>query len=133
MKSFTRVIYLAVVPLVFLSFSLWPNKAYSQSKTKEQTLAAFPDNMATIFQQSCVGCHHDQSKGKAKTFMNLSEWDQLKAKKQAKMAKSINKQVSKGHMPPADVIEKFPNVALSSAQKQTIKDWSKEVKKNKGK
>lgn len=133
MKSFTRVVFLAVVPLIFLSFNLWPNDAYGQSKTKEQTLAAFPDSMATIFKQSCVGCHHDQSKGKAKEFMNLSEWDRLNAKKQARTAKSINKQVVKGHMPPQSLLEKFPQAALTPAQKQTILAWSKAIRNNKGK
>jgi uncharacterized membrane protein len=129
MKTFTRVIFIAIVSLAFLSFNLWPNSANAQSKTKEQTLAAFPDSIATIFKQSCVGCHHDQSKGKAKEFMNLSEWEQLNGKKQAKTARKINKQVVKGHMPPHDAIEKFPQMALTPEQKQTIMAWSKAVRK----
>lgn len=133
MKIFTRVVYIAVVSLAFLSFDLWPTSAHGQSKTKEQTLAAFPDSMATIFKQSCVGCHHDQSKSKAKEFMNLSEWDRLSGKKQAKTARQINKQVVKGHMPPPESVKKFPQEALSDEQKQTILAWSKAVRKNKGK
>lgn len=133
MKTFTRVIYLAVVSFIFLFFNLWTNDADAQSKTKEQTLAAFPDSMATIFKQSCVGCHHDLSKSKAKEFMNLSEWDQLNAKKQAKTARQINKQVVKGHMPPPESVKKYPEEALSEQQKQTIMAWSKAIRKNKGK
>ncbi|HLN75250.1 MAG: heme-binding domain-containing protein [Methylococcaceae bacterium] len=125
------------IPGVLVIFSLVvfnfiPNNANCQSKTKEQTLEAFPDSMATIFKQSCVGCHHDQSKGKAKEFMNLSEWDRLSGKKQAKTARQINKQVVKGHMPPPDALKKFPQAALSAEQKQTIMAWSKAVRKNKG-
>lgn len=133
MKNFTRIVYIAVIFLAFFFFNLCTNEAYGQSKTKEQTLAAFPDSMATIFNQSCVGCHHDQSKSKAKEFMNLSEWDRLSGKKQAKTARQINKQVVKGHMPPPESVKKFPQEALSDEQKQTILAWSKAVRKNKGK
>lgn len=133
MKTFTRVIYLTVVSFIFLFFNLWTNDADAQSKTKEQTLEAFPDSMATIFKQSCVGCHHDLSKSKAKEFMNLSEWDQLSGKKQAKTARQINKQVVKGHMPPPESVKKYPEEALSEQQKQTIMAWSKAIRKNKGK
>lgn len=129
MKNLTHVLFLTVASLGFLFFNLLPNDVYGQSKTKEQTLEAFPDSMATIFKQSCVGCHHDQSKGKAKEFMNLSEWEQLNGKKQAKMARQINKQIVKGHMPPHDALEKFPQMALTPEQKQTIMAWSKAVRK----
>ncbi|MGE5394292.1 MAG: heme-binding domain-containing protein [Candidatus Saccharibacteria bacterium] len=134
MKIFTRVVYITVISFTFISLNLWPTSANCQTKkTKEQTLAAFPDSMATIFKQSCVGCHHDQSQGKAKEFMNLSEWDRLSGKKQAKTARQINKQVVKGHMPPPEALKKFPQTALTPDQKQTIMAWSKAVKKNKGK
>lgn len=133
MKTLTHILFFTVASFGFLFFNLWSNNAEGQSKTKEQTLEAFPDSMATIFKQSCVGCHHDQSKSKAKEFMNLSEWDQLNAKKQAKTARQINKQVVKGHMPPPKSVEKYPEEALSDKQKQTILAWSKAVRKNKGK
>lgn len=129
MKTFTQLSSVAVVTFLFLVFNLWPERAFSQSKTKEQTLVAFPDSMAVIFRQSCVGCHHDQSKSKAKEFMNLSEWDKLNHKKQAKTARQINKQVAKGNMPPPESVKKYPEEALNANQKQTIKAWSKEIRK----
>jgi len=128
MKNISFRVFVAILSMAFNFMSIG---AFSQSKTKEQTLSAFPDSMATIFKQSCVGCHHDQSKSKAKEFMNLSEWDRLNSKKQAKTARQINKQVAKGHMPPPESVEKYPEEALSAQQKQTIKAWSKAVKKEK--
>jgi cytochrome c5 len=129
MRNVIRIPGVILIILSFVVFNLIPNSADAQSKTKEQTLAAFPDSIATIFKQSCVGCHHDQSKGKAKEFMNLSEWEQLNGKKQSKTARQINKQVVKGHMPPHDAIEKFPQMALTPEQKHTIMAWSKAVRK----
>lgn len=133
MKTFYPIPLIVCFIFTFLGVHLLPQGAFGQSKTQEQTLAAFPDSMAVIFKQSCVGCHYDLSESKAKNFMNLSEWEQLNAKKQAKTARQINKQVVKGHMPPPESVEKFPEEALSDKQKQTILAWSKAVRKNKGK
>lgn len=130
MKNFVRVFSVAVVVSVFMAFILLPASAYSQKKTQQETLASFPESVSGIFKNSCVGCHSDQSNGKSKIFMNLSNWDKLNAKKQAKTGKKINKQITKGNMPPAGFLEKRPEAALTSAQKNSIAEWSKSIKKN---
>jgi len=129
MKNFTRVLSLTFVVSVFMAFTLMPVNAFSQKKTEQQTLAAVPDKVSGIFKNSCVGCHSDQSNGKAKIFMNLSNWDKLSAKKQAKEGKQINKQVAKGSMPPEGFLKKRPEAALTVDQKSTIAEWSKTIKK----
>ena len=131
MKSFTRTFSIAVVALIFMAFNLWPQNAYSQKKTRQETLALFPDNIAEIFKQSCVDCHSDPSDSKAKLFMNLSNWDKFKPKKQFKTARSINKQVAKGAMPPESFLKKKPQAAITPAEKITILAWSQAIKKNK--
>ena len=39
--------------------------------------------------------------------------------------------VRKNLMPPADVVEKYPQAALKPEQAQTIRDWAYTVKKGK--
>ena len=129
MKNLNRIYFTAVVALAFVAFTLSPADVFAQKKNHEQTLALYPDNMAGVFKQSCVGCHSDMSRGKAKMFMNLSEWDKLNLKKQFKMGKKINKKVVKGTMPPSDFLEKHPEAALTAEQKQEIMAWSKSLKK----
>ncbi len=129
MKNFIRVFSVAIVVSVFMAFILLPLSAYSQKKTQQETLAAFPESVSEIFKNSCVSCHSDQGNGKAKIFMNLSNWDKLNAKKQAKTGKKINKQISKGNMPPAGFLEKRPQAALTAAQKSSISEWSKSIKR----
>lgn len=130
MKNFSRILSLTVVA-IFMVFILIPVNAFSQKKTEQQTLAAFPDNVSGIFKNSCVGCHSDQSNGKAKIFMNLSNWDKLSAKKQAKEGKQINKQVAKGSMPPEGFLKRKPEAAVTPEQKNSILAWSKSIKKSK--
>ncbi len=131
MKNFTRIPAFSIVVLVFIAFIVLPVSAYSQKKTKEETLAAFPESVSGIFSNSCVGCHSDQSNSKAKIFMNLSDWDKLKTKKQVKAGKSINKHVTNGSMPPEGFLKRRPEAALTPEQIASISEWSKAIKRKK--
>jgi cytochrome c5 len=129
MKNFNRVFPVAIIASVFMAFVLFPSNAYSQKKTEQQTLSAIPESVSGIFKNSCVGCHSDQSNGKAKIFMNLSSWDKLSTKKQVKTGKKINKQISKGSMPPEGFLKKKPDAALTAMQKSSVSAWAKSLKK----
>ena len=129
MKNFTRVFSVTSTAFAVMGFLLLPSSAYSQKKTQQETLSAFPDDISAIFKNSCVGCHSDQGNGKAKIFMNLSNWSKLSAKKQSKTSKTINKQISKGNMPPAGFLEKRPQAKLTTDQSKTITAWAQSLKK----
>lgn len=131
MKNFQRMKLLTVIASVFFVFILVPKDGFSQKKTQQETLAAFPDQVSGIFKNSCVGCHSDESRGKAKLFMNFSGWDKLNLKKQVKTGKRIAKWVNKGAMPPAGFLEKVPSAALTPEQIESINIWAHSVKKNK--
>jgi len=131
MKNGNRLLTFSIMAFVLMAFSVIPTNGFGQGKSKEETLALFPQPVSGVFGSSCVGCHNDQSKGKAKEFMNFSSWDKLTAKDQKKTSKEIAKVVRKGIMPPADMVEKYPQAALKPEQVQTIKEWASAVKKGK--
>ena len=108
-----------------------PSEGFCQGKTKEETLALYPQAVSGVFANSCVGCHNDASSGKAKEFLNFSSWDKLTLKEQKKTSKEIVKMVKKGMMPPPESVEKYPEEALTPEHKQTIQDWALAVKKGK--
>lgn len=128
MKDVTRIFTFTVIAPVFLAFVLLPVEAYSQKKTQQETLASFPESVSGIFKNSCIGCHSDQSNSKAKIFMNLSEWDKQKTKKQVKTGKRIVKMVGKGAMPPDGFLKRRPEAALTPAQVESISAWSKSIR-----
>jgi cytochrome c5 len=130
MKNLNRMYTYAIVASFFAVFSMIPVDAFSQKKSPDETAALFSDPVAGILKNSCVGCHSDQSKGKAKMFLNLSSWDKLSAKQKVKEGKHIAKQVNKGSMPPAGFLEKVPNAALSADQKKELTFWAKSIRKN---
>ena len=130
MKNVARISALTVLSFFFLLLLLLPVEAFSQKKTQQETLAAFPETVSSIFKNSCVACHSDQSNSKAKIFMNLSDWDKLKTKKQFKTGKRINKMVAKGAMPSEGFLKKRPEAALSQSQVESISAWSKSIRSN---
>jgi hypothetical protein len=131
MKKLNRIFFIAASFSALLVLSFAPTSGYSQGKTKEQTLAQFPQPVSGVFANSCVGCHNDMSQGKAKEFLNFSSWDKLTTKDQKKTSKDIAKMVRKNLMPPPEMVEKYPQAALKPEQAQTIKDWASSVKKGK--
>jgi len=131
MRKLTSISGFAFFALVMGLFTLVSTDATAQNKTKEETLALYPEKVSGVFANSCVGCHNDNSQGKAKEFMNFSSWDKLTAKEQVKTTKEIAKVIRKGIMPPDDIVEKYPQAAVSAENAAIIKDWASSVKKAK--
>jgi hypothetical protein len=46
-----------------------------------------------------------------------------------KTSKKINKKVTKDTMPPAGFLEKHPEAALTSMQKENISSWAQSIQK----
>jgi cytochrome c5 len=115
----------------FLAFVLFSDNAYSQPKTQQETLAAFPESVSGIFKTSCVGCHSDQSNGKSKTLLNFSDWDKLKKKDKVKTGKEIMKVIVNKTMPPEGMVKRRPELALTPEHVASVAAWSKSIKKNK--
>lgn len=133
MKNVSRLFALAILSSAFLAFVLFPDNAYCQKKTQQETLAVFPESVSGIFKTSCVGCHSDQSNGKSKTMLNLSDWDKLKKKERVKTGKEIVKQVVNKTMPPEGMIKRRPELALTPENIGSVTAWAKTIKKNKKK
>lgn len=125
MKKISGVVFLLVV------FVLSSNLAFSQKKTQQETLAQYPEPVAGIFKNSCVGCHNDQSNPKSRDMLNLSAWDQLKKKEKVKAGKIIMKEVIEKKMPPEGMVKRRPELALNDDQVKTLAAWAKNIKKEK--
>lgn len=129
MKTSKTILPLASLALFAVAFLFSPSSAVAQNKDQAQTVAQFPEPVSGIFKNSCVGCHNDNGRGKAKELLNLSSWDKLSHKQQVKTAKLINKVIANESMPPADMVKRRPELALNADQKSQVTAWAKEVKK----
>lgn len=129
MKTSKAIWPFACTALFAAAFLFSPSLSVAQNKDQAQTVAQFPEPVSGIFKNSCVGCHNDNGRGKAKELLNLSSWDKLSHKQKAKTAKLINKVIANESMPPADMVKRRPELALNAEQKSQVTTWAKEVKK----
>jgi cytochrome c5 len=74
--------------------------AMSQKK-QLQTTNAIPDNVAKILKQSCTRCHDAGGSGLAPSIWSFSAWNEYPAKKQAKKASAMCRDMTNGSMPPS--------------------------------
>lgn len=101
-----------------------------------------PDEVKSILRNSCYDCHSNETDWRWYTYVapvswltasdvheargkvNFSEWGNLTPKKQAKKTEEIWDEIEKNGMPLKIYVLMHPEVALSLAEKETIKNWS---------
>jgi cytochrome c553 len=87
-----------------------------------------PDNIKSILDKSCMGCHNNESKStKGKMKLNFDKFNDGKYSKGKQIAKlnAIVKTLAKGKMPPKKFIAKNPDRALSADDTKTLSEWAK--------
>ena len=87
-----------------------------------------PDNIKAILDNSCMGCHNNESKStKGKMKLNFDKFNDGKYSKGKQIAKlnGIVKTLGKGKMPPKKFIAKYPDRALSAEDTKALSEWAK--------
>jgi len=86
----------------------------------------FPEKVATIIENSCQGCHNTDSKNEdAKEALDFLKWDEYKLTKKISLLTEICEVIEEDKMPPAKMLERNPDKALSEEDKEVICDWTK--------
>ncbi|MGV6829322.1 MAG: heme-binding domain-containing protein [Flavobacteriales bacterium] len=120
---------IVTVSLVLFSFSSKKTNYYSTISTTE--IIEIPENIQTILDNKCMGCHSNESKGgKSKMKMNfdkLTNGDYTTGKIISKLEK-INKVLTNEKMPPKKLLERFPDKKLTPDESQLILDWANKQK-----
>lgn len=115
------LVYSFVTGLMFASFSVIAANEDENAKT-----SALPDNVKSIVEKSCFGCHNTDSKNdKAKEKLTFNTLDSLELMKQIVAYKDIHEVLEKNEMPPEKFLERFPDKKVSDADKKILMDWAK--------
>lgn len=128
MKKLLFAVSVLLVSGIFFSFTL---SEKSISILPEEGGLNMPDDVKTIVDNSCYGCHHSESendKGKKKLNFDSFGSDYSNIKSAGKL-KEIAEVVSKDDMPPQKFLNHYPEKALNDAQKKTLSDWASEAAK----
>ncbi|HPE77680.1 MAG TPA: heme-binding domain-containing protein [Draconibacterium sp.] len=108
--------------LVFLFATIIATASENQVKSKAIDI---PDNVKTIIDKSCFGCHNTDSKNdKAKDKLDLKTLGDLETAKMIHALKEINEVVEKNEMPPEKFLERFPDKKLTDDEKKILMNWA---------
>jgi hypothetical protein len=100
MKKLGYLMLLVLIAGIAAVIFINPQPAMSQKK-QVQTTNAIPDNVAQILKKSCTSCHDVGGKALATSAWSFSSWNDYPAKKQAKKASAMCRDMTNGSMPPS--------------------------------
>ena len=122
MKLYLNFIALFCGIILLTSF----NGMKSENESIDLMTYEIPDEINSIFLNSCIMCHNDEAKNeKAKKKLMLDEISSMSKSKLISKLSKISKAVSSGDMPPEKFTSKYPDKKLSEEDKNTLIAWSK--------
>jgi mono/diheme cytochrome c family protein len=90
----------------------------------EETFA-IPEDIQTIFDKSCFGCHNvEATSDKAKKKLLIDQMQELSKAKLVAALGDIAEVVEKGDMPPQKFLDKYPDKALTQEEAAKVKEWA---------
>ncbi len=114
-----------IFPATFLVFLFAAFIATASENPAKAKAVDMPDNVKTIIEKSCFGCHNTDSKNdKAKDKLDLKTLGDLDKPKMIHALKEISEVVEENDMPPAKFLEKFPDKKLTDDEKKTLMNWA---------
>ena len=129
MKKVLFVLSMAIFGLLFMNFS-------PITKTVKETPAnpaaiEIPADVQSILDNSCYGCHNSDSKNlKGRKKLSFDKLNDLKTYKAIGKLTDVAESVTEGDMPPKKLIKKYPEKAMTAAQKATLVNWAKSTAKS---
>lgn len=123
--------YKSLFSLVLIVFLFAPVSVSASGNPQPMKPVSIPDDVKTIIDKSCFGCHNTDSKNdKAKEKLDLKTIESLDKSKMIHALREIAETVEEGEMPPAKFLEKFPDKKLTDAEKKKLMDWAKNEAKS---
>jgi hypothetical protein len=124
MKKYFLVLLAVVLGFGFISLTN-QSEPVSNSPVPEGEAFVIPENVQSVIDKSCYGCHNSESqneKGKKKL-----EFDQLSSlpthKLTAKLA-DIAEIINENEMPPEKFLSKKPEATPTAVEKKILVDWA---------
>ncbi len=109
--------------VLFSAFSNYNSKVSSNPAPEEKFV--IPEEVNTILEKSCFGCHNMESTNEKATEKLLI--DQLSGLSKAKLVAKLDaiaETIGKNEMPPEKFLAKYPDKALSKEESKQLKEWA---------
>jgi len=120
--------FLFTVVLVILAVMIQSSVLIIDSNPKNATGLDIPENVKSVLDNKCFGCHNvDAKSDKAKDKLLLDKLDELSKVKLVAKLSDIAGVVSDGNMPPEKFIEQKPEAKLTEEEQTLLVEWSEQT------
>lgn len=93
-----------------------------------QQVIAFTTDVIGIIDAKCLGCHSPSARNeKSKEALQWEQLQTLKGTDAYAQLDAILEVLEEGAMPPAKVLERYPNMKLTEAESEALKSWANEL------
>ncbi|MFV0591225.1 MAG: heme-binding domain-containing protein [Draconibacterium sp.] len=111
----------------FFSLSLFASET---EKHPSEPTEPVPNKVHAIIEKSCIGCHNTDSRNEdAKKKLDFKTLDSLSKVKMIGAYNEIAETIEKNEMPPKKFLQRFPDKALTDAEKKILMNWTKKETK----
>ena len=109
--------------VLFTAFSNFNSKVSSNPAPEEKFV--IPEEINTIIEKSCFGCHNMESTNeKATEKLLIDKLSELSKAKLVAKLDNIAEIVGKNEMPPVKFLAKYPDKALTKEEAKQLKEWA---------
>lgn len=116
---------MTVFTSLFLTFSFVSLMLSAADKTSANEPVKMPQNVKSIIENKCIGCHNTDSKNdKAKEKLDFKTFEGLERIKKIGTYNHIVEALEKNKMPPEKFLDKHPEKKLSEKEAKMIIDWA---------
>ncbi|QGY42509.1 hypothetical protein GM418_02220 [Maribellus comscasis] len=117
---------LGIPAAIFLAFLFISSTLDASDKTPVRGELNMPENIKTIVDKSCFGCHNTDSRNEdAKEELDFKTFDSLSKVKKIGALRHIAEVIEEGEMPPKRFLERFPERKLTEEEAKTLTEWVK--------
>jgi len=124
--NYSVLVLLPVIGFAFLLFSSFSENDFNSrfSPAAGETFA-IPDEINSIMDNKCFGCHNSESSNdKAKDKLLIDKLAELSKAKLIAKLNGIAETVGKNEMPPEKFLAKYPDKALTKEESKQLKEWA---------
>lgn len=134
-KLFTTSGALLVFALAFMSAASKQNDSAVGEISSMQEGITFPENIQTIIDAKCMGCHKPDARNeKAKEKLQWEKVAAMNTEEQAHLVAELFEILEEGKMPPPRMVERNPDMKLTDDETKQLLAWVEaEDKRLKGK
>jgi hypothetical protein len=115
--------------LLILTIALFVRARYNDHakdvSMRQQVGITFPADVKAVIDKKCYGCHSKD--GRSEEAKQDLLWDSIPLypkERQIAVLDDIVEMLEKGKMPPKEIIEKYPEAAISPEQSALLKGWA---------